>query len=79
MATLTERSVIDEIIASNGNNEEGNRALDYMKIVEYENDGRIMWGVVFRCEMDMPGMSTRYEVEGPNVHNGRVIWTRQEP
>jgi hypothetical protein len=78
MATITTREIIDEIISRNGDNEESVKSLDVMKIVEYENAGQIMWGMVFRCEMTMPGMANRYEVEGPHVHNGAVIWTRQE-
>jgi hypothetical protein len=67
MATITQKHIVDEIIASDG------RYMDddlVVKIVEYENmfNGGLAWGIIYHHEDLM-----RYH-NSPACHNPRTIW-----
>lgn len=77
MGTITNREIIDEIIAHNGSSPGDPPAVATIKIVEYENSGETVWGTVLHCEVGL-GMADRYEVESVAIKNPRVIWTRSD-
>lgn len=68
MATITNKNIVDDIIAGDGYYEGDPRVV---KIVEYENQWNHApaWGVVYEIDRD----KDRYE-HGEACLNPRVIW-----
>ena len=76
MATIDDKSIIDAIIAANGDQYPGEEP-PVRSITEYTNAwGNVTWGVVW--EGEHPSQLERYMVETVWVRNPRRIWERQE-
>ena len=70
MATIDNKSMIDELITNDGFFEDDPRVY---QIVEYINAfGRIAWGVTWSYEPELS--LRRYEIESEYVNSPRVIW-----
>jgi hypothetical protein len=70
MATITNRAIIDHLIAHNG---EYHGDPPVVKIVEYESGfgGRVSWGIVYEGENPFRYAASAY------VRNPRVIFERR--
>ncbi len=78
MGTFNSREIIDQIIAANGDNDEGQHRLDVVKIVQYITpEGETTYGAVYRCEVPFC-LGNRYATETRYIRNPKVIWTRKE-
>lgn len=74
MATITQRDVVDEIIANDGRygSDEDGWDEPIIRIVEYNNmfDGKVAWGLIYEHEDPM-----RYHNSGA-CHNPRIIFDK---
>lgn len=74
MASITQKHIVDEIIAGNGIYEDDSPVV---RIVEYtDNWGGTNWGLVYQLDLDAGLPINRYEVS-PNCHNPKVIFERK--
>jgi hypothetical protein len=83
MATLTDRSNVDVLIANNGIDptDEASYAIvgPVVRIVEYTNaQGQVMWGIIFQSEVAL-GLWDRYMIPSPYINNPHEIWKRPIP
>jgi hypothetical protein len=83
MATITDKAVIDDLIANNGIDPEDEPSYaiigPVVRIVEYTTaEGQTNWGIVFQSEMAQ-GLWDRYMKPTPYVNNPHEIWKRQIP
>lgn len=83
MATITDRAVIDDLIANNGIDPEDEPSYaitgPVVRIVEYTTlEGQTNWGIVFQSEAAI-GLWDRYMKPSQYVNEPHEIWKRPIP
>lgn len=73
MSTITDKQLVDELIANHGYYEDDPRAAFVVEYVNFE--GGVAWGVTWSHET--PDRQRRYLVESPYVRSPRVIWSAE--
>jgi hypothetical protein len=70
MATITQKEIVDEIIAADGQYYDDPLVV---KVVQYENmfNGDLAWGIIYHGEDPM-----RYH-NAPACHNPKTIWVHK--